>query len=72
MVDPTYYAAFAWALLDAIADTSAVPPKLRPHREMRCITKVQNEAVRGEYCSLFYPCPRHLTNLFSGHPLHVV
>jgi hypothetical protein len=45
MVDPTYYAAFAWALLDAIADTSSVPPKLRPHREMRCITKVQNEAV---------------------------
>lgn len=46
MVDPTYYAAFAWALLDSIADTTVLPPKLRPHREMRCITRVQNEAVR--------------------------
>ena len=44
-MDPTYYAAFAWVLLDSIADTTAHPPKLRPHREMRCITKLENEAV---------------------------
>lgn len=45
IVDPTYYAAFAWTLLDSVADTSVHPPRLRPHREMRCITKVENEAV---------------------------
>ena len=44
-MDPTYYAAFAWALLDSIADTTAQPPKLRPLREMRCITKMDNESV---------------------------
>eukprot|EP01032_Pedospumella_encystans_P014684 gene14684-16846_t len=44
IVDPTYYAAFAWALLDSIADTTAQPPKLRPLREMRCITKMDNES----------------------------
>jgi hypothetical protein len=43
-VDPTYYAAFAWALLDSIADTSTHPPKFRPHREMSCITKMDNES----------------------------
>lgn len=46
IVDPTYYAAFAWALLDSIADTTVQPPKLRPLREMRCITKMENESVR--------------------------
>ena len=53
IVDPTYYAAFAWALLDSIADTTAHPPKLRPHREMKCITKVQNESVKN-YSSKSY------------------
>ena len=53
-MDPTYYAAFAWALLDSVADTSSHPPKLRPHREMRCITKVQNEAVSNLlYCCIY-------------------
>jgi hypothetical protein len=45
IVDPTYYASFSWALLDSVADTAAHPPRLRPFREMRCITKLENEAV---------------------------
>ena len=44
MVDPSYYAAFSWCLLDSLADISLQPPKLRPYREMKCITKVNNEA----------------------------
>eukprot|EP01031_Cornospumella_fuschlensis_P032515 gene32515-39311_t len=44
MVNPHYYAAFTWALLDSIADTSSHPPKLRPLREISCITKLDNEA----------------------------
>eukprot|EP01040_Poterioochromonas_malhamensis_P001581 gene1581-1675_t len=43
VVNPNYYAAFAWALLDSIADTTAHPPKLRPLREIRCVTKLDNE-----------------------------
>ena len=45
VVNPSHYAAFAWTLLDSIADTSTHPPKLRPFREVRCITKLENEAV---------------------------
>jgi hypothetical protein len=45
IVDPTYYAAFAWSLLDSMADTTSHPPRLRPLREIVCITKVANEAV---------------------------
>jgi hypothetical protein len=60
-VDPTYYAAFAWALLDSIADTNVQPPKLRPHREMRCITRVQNEAVRRLW--LYYAFNRLVTSV---------
>jgi len=46
IVNPSFYAAFAWALLDSIADTSLHPPKLRPPREIECITKLDSEAVR--------------------------
>jgi hypothetical protein len=46
ILDPHYYAAFSWALLDSIANTATQPPKLRPLREVRCITKIENEAVR--------------------------
>jgi hypothetical protein len=45
IMDPTYLAAFAWSLLDSIADTTLQPPKLRPVREIKCITKLENEAV---------------------------
>jgi hypothetical protein len=51
VVNPNYYAAFAWALLDSIADTTAHPPKLRPLREIRCVTKLDNEMV----CKYFFP-----------------
>ena len=44
LVDPSYYAAFSWCLLDSLADTAMQPPKLRPYREMKCITMVANEA----------------------------
>lgn len=59
VVDPTYYAAFAWALLDSVADTTVLPPKLRPHREMKCITKVQNELVRRVSLSTVCCCHDH-------------
>jgi hypothetical protein len=45
IVNPSYYAAFSWALLDAVADTSSNPPKLRPVREIKCFTQVESEAV---------------------------
>lgn len=45
IVDPTYYAAFAWSLLDSIADVTSHPPRLKPVREVNCITKVLNEAA---------------------------
>ncbi|RYH17307.1 hypothetical protein EON65_28775 [archaeon] len=50
MVNPHYYAAFTWALLDSIADTTSHPPKLRPLREISCITKLDNEAVSRVVC----------------------
>eukprot|EP01039_Chlorochromonas_danica_P007042 gene7042-7787_t len=43
-VNPSFYTAFAWALLDGIADTSLNPPKLRPLREISCITETKDEA----------------------------
>lgn len=46
LVQKDYYAAFAWTLLDSIADVSFNPPRLRPPREMRCIMKMPlNEAA---------------------------
>jgi hypothetical protein len=47
VMNPNCYAAFAWALLDSVAETKSNPPKLRPLREVRCITKLENEAVRS-------------------------
>ena len=46
ILDPSYYAAFAWSLLDSIADVSKQPPRLRSRREIKCFTKLQNEAAR--------------------------
>lgn len=43
--DMLYFSAFAWALLDSIADCSGTPPKLRALREVKCITKLENEAT---------------------------
>jgi hypothetical protein len=43
--DALYFSAFAWALLDSIADCSGTPPKLRALREVKCITKLENEAT---------------------------
>lgn len=54
ILDPHYYAAFSWSLLDSVADTSKAPPKLRPFREIRCITKLENEAVSNLCYSIMY------------------
>jgi len=43
-VDADYYAAFAWTLLDSIAELKAQPVKLRPLRTVRCITQIDNQA----------------------------
>lgn len=45
LIDPSHYAAFAWTLLDAIADTKKQPPRLRNRRIVRCFTTIENEAV---------------------------
>ena len=42
--DVLYFSAFAWAVLDSIADCSCTPPKLRALRKVKCITKLENEA----------------------------
>lgn len=44
IVDPLYYTAFTWALLDAIADTRQYPPRLRNKKGIKCIMKSSNEA----------------------------
>lgn len=44
MVDPTFYAAFAWALLDSIIDTKKNPPKFRNLLDIKCFTKHKNSA----------------------------
>lgn len=59
IVNPSFFAAFAWALLDSIADTSHHPPKLRPLREIECITTLESEAVR------LLPLPLLLFNNFQ-------
>ena len=33
-IDPQYYAAFAWTILDCLADVSKNPPRFRPIREV--------------------------------------
>lgn len=45
LLDPKYYAIFAWSLLDSIADTTVYPPKLRAPNEVACTTKLDNEAT---------------------------
>ena len=43
-VDPTYYSAFAWAVLDGVAELRSQPPKLRPLRSVRCMMQASDEA----------------------------
>ncbi len=45
MMNPRYYAAFAWALLAALIDYTHNPPKFRIRRDIQCIVHVDNEAV---------------------------
>ena len=45
IVSPNFYAAFAWSLLDSIADTEQNPPRLRPLREISCIIVMEDEMV---------------------------
>ena len=42
LVDPKHYAAFAWAYLDSIADTSKFPPKFRLNADIKCILTCMN------------------------------
>ena len=44
-VDPMYYSAFAWALLDTIVDLSKQPPKFRPFNHIKCFVKGDNEGA---------------------------
>jgi hypothetical protein len=46
MVDASYYAAFAWALLENIVDIHMHPPRIKPLREVVHITAHSTEAVR--------------------------
>ena len=42
LIDPKHYAAFAWAYLDSIADTSKFPPKFRVNADIKCILTCMN------------------------------
>ena len=44
LLDPAYYATFAWSLLDAICDTSVYPPVFRHAKAVLCCTRIENEA----------------------------
>ena len=48
MLDPKYYAVFAWSLLNSIADTNVYPPKLREPNQVTCTTTLDNEAAMWE------------------------
>jgi hypothetical protein len=56
IVDPLYYAAFTWALLDSIADTRQYPPRLRSNKGITCIMKSSNEASMIKDYILDKPC----------------
>lgn len=45
VISASYYAAFAWSLLDSVADTHSSPPRLRPLREVECIVTLNNDVV---------------------------
>ena len=51
--ESVYFAAFAWTLLNSIADIQQQPPKLRPHREIKWITKSENEAVSYFFINVY-------------------
>ena len=54
MLNPKFYAAFAWALLGSIVNITSRPPKFKPLKHVECITKVDNENVRPQ--RLGYSC----------------
>lgn len=43
LMNPEYYAIFAWSILESVGDTVAYPPVLRPINEVPCCTNVDNE-----------------------------
>ena len=45
MISDRYEAPFAWGLLDATVDFTALPPRFRPPRDVRPFVSLQNEAV---------------------------
>lgn len=50
LVDLLFYAAFAWTLLDSVADVHKFPLRFRPLNEIPCITHYHNTAeVLGEW-----------------------
>lgn len=44
LLAPSYYATFAWSLLDAICDTRQYPPVFRHIKAVQCCTRIENEA----------------------------
>jgi hypothetical protein len=45
MLNPRYYAAFAWALLESLIDISRFPPKFKAKHNIKCIIYVDSETV---------------------------
>ena len=43
-IDPDYYAAFAWTVLDAVSDLKKNPPRFRTVNKISTIMKLDNEA----------------------------
>ncbi len=43
LMNPEYYAVFAWSLLESIGDTTIFPPKLRNPQKVKSVTNINNE-----------------------------
>ena len=56
LINESYYAAFSWALLDAVGETKKIPPRLRPYSEIVCITKKPNISELLSKCYILVLC----------------
>lgn len=45
MIDSKFEAPFAWGLLDACVDVTAVPPRFRAPRDVPCFITLEKESV---------------------------
>eukprot|EP00602_Paraphysomonas_sp_CaronLab_P003170 CAMPEP_0185039312 /NCGR_PEP_ID=MMETSP1103-20130426/36043_1 /TAXON_ID=36769 /ORGANISM="Paraphysomonas bandaiensis, Strain Caron Lab Isolate" /LENGTH=736 /DNA_ID=CAMNT_0027578149 /DNA_START=105 /DNA_END=2316 /DNA_ORIENTATION=+ len=48
---PRFCAAFSWALLESLTDLSTYPPKLRPIKDVRCITNIRENDILARFAA---------------------